>query len=170
MVSGTLAPLYTVFGLKLGCSGAAAPIGDEVLQNGEIFRPYVRTSVCTTVRYAVSKKQNFHQTFPLRTKKWRLDEDSALPKGKKSEKSRTIPDLAFLEENWTKYLLNSFTDIRYSTPKMTPLTISLLQLISNLTEIGISTISDHRGPHQSHKTATHTPKKQLFPQHLYFCG
>ena len=27
MVSGTLAPLYTVFGLKLGCSGAAAPIG-----------------------------------------------------------------------------------------------------------------------------------------------
>ena len=31
MVSGTLAPLYTVFGLKLGCSRAAAPIGDEVL-------------------------------------------------------------------------------------------------------------------------------------------
>ena len=31
MVSGTLAPLYIVFGLKLGCSGAAAPIGDEVL-------------------------------------------------------------------------------------------------------------------------------------------
>ena len=31
MVSGTLAPLYTVFGLKLGCSGAAAPIGDKVL-------------------------------------------------------------------------------------------------------------------------------------------
>ena len=31
MVSGTLAPLYTVFWLKLGCSGAAAPIGDEVL-------------------------------------------------------------------------------------------------------------------------------------------
>ena len=31
MVSGTLAPLYTAFGLKLGCSGAAAPIGDEVL-------------------------------------------------------------------------------------------------------------------------------------------
>ena len=31
MVSGTLAPLYTVFGLKLGCSGATAPIGDEVL-------------------------------------------------------------------------------------------------------------------------------------------
>ena len=31
MVSGTLAPLYTVFGSKLGCSGAAAPIGDEVL-------------------------------------------------------------------------------------------------------------------------------------------
>ena len=31
MVSGTLAPLYTVFGLKLGCNGAAAPIGDKVL-------------------------------------------------------------------------------------------------------------------------------------------
>ena len=31
MVSGTLALLYTVFGLKLGCSRAAAPIGDEVL-------------------------------------------------------------------------------------------------------------------------------------------
>ena len=31
VVSGTFAPLYTVFGLKLGCSGAAAPIGDEVL-------------------------------------------------------------------------------------------------------------------------------------------
>ena len=31
MVSGALAPLYTVFGLKLGCSRAAAPIGDEVL-------------------------------------------------------------------------------------------------------------------------------------------
>ena len=31
MVSGTLAPLYTVFGLKLGCSGAAAPIGHKVL-------------------------------------------------------------------------------------------------------------------------------------------
>ena len=26
MVSGSLAPLYTVFGMKLGCSGAAAPI------------------------------------------------------------------------------------------------------------------------------------------------
>ena len=31
MVSGTLAPFYTVFGLKLGCSGAAALIGDKVL-------------------------------------------------------------------------------------------------------------------------------------------
>ena len=41
MVSGTLAPLYTVFGLKLGCSGAAAPIGDKVLQNGEIFHSSV---------------------------------------------------------------------------------------------------------------------------------
>ena len=30
-VSGTLAPLYTVFGLKLGCSRAVAPIGDEGL-------------------------------------------------------------------------------------------------------------------------------------------
>ena len=42
MVSGTL---YTVFGLKLGGSGAAAPIGDEVLQNGEIFHP----SVCPSI-------------------------------------------------------------------------------------------------------------------------
>ena len=31
MVSGTLAPFYTVFGLQLGCNGAAAPIRDEVL-------------------------------------------------------------------------------------------------------------------------------------------
>ena len=31
MVSGTLAPLYTVFELKLGSSEAAAPIGDKVL-------------------------------------------------------------------------------------------------------------------------------------------
>ena len=31
MVSSTLAPLYTVFGLNLGCSRAAAPIGDKVL-------------------------------------------------------------------------------------------------------------------------------------------
>ena len=31
MVSGALAPLYTIFGLKLGCNGAAAPIEDEVL-------------------------------------------------------------------------------------------------------------------------------------------
>ena len=31
MVSGTLALLYTVFQLKLGCRGAASPIGDEVL-------------------------------------------------------------------------------------------------------------------------------------------
>ena len=45
MVSGTLAPLYTVFGLKLGCSRAAAPIGDEVLWNGEIFRLSLRTYV-----------------------------------------------------------------------------------------------------------------------------
>ena len=54
------------------------------------------------------------------------------------------------------------THIRYSTTKMTPLTISLLQPISNLSGIGISTIPNHRGPHQSPKTATHTPKKQLF--------
>ena len=39
MVSAILAPLYIVFGLKFGCSGAAAPIGDEVLKNGEIVRP-----------------------------------------------------------------------------------------------------------------------------------
>ena len=31
VVSGTLAPLYTVFGLQLGCSGAAALMGDKVL-------------------------------------------------------------------------------------------------------------------------------------------
>ena len=31
MVSGILAPLYTFLGLKLGCSGAAALIGDKVL-------------------------------------------------------------------------------------------------------------------------------------------
>ena len=61
-------------------------------------------------------------------------------------------------------------DIRYSTQKMTPLTISLLQPISNLSGIGISTIPDHQGPHQSPKTATHTPKKQLFPYHIGFCG
>ena len=30
-VSSTLAPLCTIFGLKLGYSGAAAPIGDKVL-------------------------------------------------------------------------------------------------------------------------------------------
>ena len=41
MVSGTLAPLYTVFWLKLGCSGAAAPIEEKVLKNGEIFRLFV---------------------------------------------------------------------------------------------------------------------------------
>ena len=45
MVSGALAPLDTVFGLKLGYSGAAAPIGDEVLLNGEIFRPSLRLSI-----------------------------------------------------------------------------------------------------------------------------
>ncbi len=31
VASGTLAPLYTVFELKLACSGAAALIGDKVL-------------------------------------------------------------------------------------------------------------------------------------------
>ena len=31
MVNSTFALLYTVFGLKLGCSRAAAPIGDKVL-------------------------------------------------------------------------------------------------------------------------------------------
>ena len=45
MVSGTLAPLYIVFRLKLGCSGAAAPMGDEVLKNGEIFYPSFRPSI-----------------------------------------------------------------------------------------------------------------------------
>ena len=54
-------------------------------------------------------------------------------------------------------------DIRQFTPKMTPLPISLLQPISNLSGIGVSIILNHQGPHQSHKTATHTPKNQLFP-------
>ena len=61
-------------------------------------------------------------------------------------------------------------DISYSTPKMPQLTISLLQPISNLSGIGISTFPDHRGPHQSPKTATHTPKKQLFPLAYLFLG
>ena len=60
------------------------------------------------------------------------------------------------------------TKIRYSTSKMTPLTISLLQLISTLSGISISTIPDHWGPHQSPKTATHTPKKHHFPQASLF--
>ena len=51
---------------------------------------------------------------------------------------------------------------------MTPLTISLLQLISNLSGIGISTIPDHCGPHQSPKTATHTPKNHDFPRASLF--
>ena len=45
MVSGSLAPLYTVFQLQLGCSGAAATIGNKVLQNGEIFYSSIRPSV-----------------------------------------------------------------------------------------------------------------------------
>ena len=61
-------------------------------------------------------------------------------------------------------------DIRYSTPKITTLTISLLQPLSNLSGIGVSAIDNHQGPHQSPKTATNTPKKQLFPKHLCFCG
>ena len=61
-------------------------------------------------------------------------------------------------------------NIRYSTPKMTPLTISLLKPISNLSGIGISTILYHQGAHQSPIMATYTPKKQLIPQHLCFCG
>ena len=32
---------------------AAAPIGDEVLQNGEIFRPYVRLSIRLSVRPSI---------------------------------------------------------------------------------------------------------------------
>ena len=53
MVSSTLAPLYTVFGLKLGCSGAAAPIGEEVLENGEIFCSSIRPSVHPSVRPSI---------------------------------------------------------------------------------------------------------------------
>ena len=44
MVSGTLAPLYTVFGLKLGCSGAAAPIGDSRMGRFSVhssIRPFI---------------------------------------------------------------------------------------------------------------------------------
>ena len=55
------------------------------------------------------------------------------------------------------------TNIRYSPAKMTPLIISLLQPILNLSVIGVSTIPYHWEPHQSPKMATHTPKKQLFP-------
>ena len=58
MVSGTLAPLYTVFGLKFGCSGAAAPIGVKVLWNVEIFQPFdhlsVHPSVHPSIRPSVS--------------------------------------------------------------------------------------------------------------------
>ena len=53
MVSGALAPLYTVFGLKLGYSGAAAPIGDKVLQNGEIFSLFVRPSIRPSVHLSI---------------------------------------------------------------------------------------------------------------------
>ena len=53
MVSGALAPLYTVFGLKLGYSGAAAPIGDKVLQNGEIFRLFVCPSIRPSVHLSI---------------------------------------------------------------------------------------------------------------------
>ena len=57
--------------------------------------------------------------------------------------------------------------IRYSTQKMTPLTISLLQPISHLSGIGISTIPNHRGAHQNPITATHTSKKQnSLPRHI----
>ena len=114
--------------------------------------------------YVVSKKKKFRQTFPLRTKKWRLDEDSALLKGKKSEKSRTILDWAFLMRKIGPNTFQvPFIDIRYSTPKMIPIINSFLQPISKLSGIGVSTIPNHRGPHQSPKTTTNTPKKQLFP-------
>ena len=43
MVSGTLTPLYTVFGL----------IGDEDRLNGEIIRPSVHPSVRLSVRLSV---------------------------------------------------------------------------------------------------------------------
>ena len=53
-------------------------------------------------------------------------------------------------------------NIRYSTPKMTPLTKVGLQPISYLTGIGISTFPNHQGPHQCPKIATQTPWKILF--------
>ena len=59
-------------------------------------------------------------------------------------------------------------NIRNSTPKMTPLTISSLQPISNLSGTGVSTIHNHRGPRQSPKTVTHTPKNNCFPSIFVF--
>ena len=55
MVSDTLAPLYTVFGLKLGCSGAAACLADfwaleggdertDEWMDGRKISPFYRTS------------------------------------------------------------------------------------------------------------------------------
>ena len=54
------------------------------------------------------------------------------------------------------------TKIRYSTPRITPLTILLLKPISHLSGIDSSTIHDHRGPHQSLKMVAHTPQKTPF--------
>ena len=68
MVSGTPAPLYTVFWFKLGCSGAAAPIGDEVLQNGEIFRPSIRPSIRPSVCPSIRSFWHFSIAAMLRIK------------------------------------------------------------------------------------------------------
>ena len=54
MASGTLAPLYTVFWLKLGCSGAAAPKGTKSCRTqGESVRPSVHLSVHPSVHPSV---------------------------------------------------------------------------------------------------------------------
>ena len=51
---------------------------------------------------------------------------------------------------------------------MTPLIISLLQPISNLSGIGVSAIPDHWGPHQSPKMAHIHPKHNGFSSIFVF--
>ena len=53
-------------------------------------------------------------------------------------------------------------NIRYSTPKMTPLTTFWLQPISYLTGIGISTFPDHQGPHQCQQNSHKNILKSIF--------
>ena len=63
MVSGTLAPLYTVFGLKLGCSGAAAPIGYEVLKASEAC--LVGSEACLAGSWALEEGNGRTDAAPL---------------------------------------------------------------------------------------------------------